>query len=151
MEVSANMDVVKNKDVLLIWPVCLIGLPILSFLLIFLFGFSSSIYSGKLTYIISVSGSFIVVIFAIFNVLFSFLTLNIFWSSLKAKERIIYSLVGILANVLGSYVIATLWKTKGINIYSTKGKKKHDHVAFVFYFSILVALLIPIFIASKQV
>ncbi|TYK64865.1 hypothetical protein [Colwellia echini] len=144
------MDAIRNKDVLLIWPISLIGLPILAILLISIFGFSGTIYSGKLTYIFSVSGTLVLVIFGLFNVLFSFYTLNTFWSTLKIKERIIYSLVGILANVLSSYVLASLWKTKSINIYSTKGKKKHDHVAFVFYFFILVALLIPIFIANKQ-
>ena len=144
------MEDIRNKDVLIIWPICLIGFPTLALVLLFCFGFIESIFDNKLGYVFSVGGSLILVLFGLFNVFFSFYTLSTFWNVLKLKEKAVYILVALLANALGSYILAKLWKSKGISIYSLEGKKKHNEVSFVFYFLFSVSLLIPMFIASRQ-
>jgi len=143
------MKLTKN-DVRLAWPISLIGLPLICIILVSIFGLSTSIYSNKYLYILSISGSLLLVVFAIFNMIFSFITLSKVWVTLATKEKIKYLAICLFTNALSGFVMVKFWTESGINIFSFADNKKLDTLSFAFYFFTSVSILIPIFIANRQ-
>lgn len=139
-----------DRNVLIIWPITLIGLPLLSAFLLVIWGIAGTIYSNQFTYFISVSGALLISLFAITNTLFNFHTLHVCWSTLSLREKVIFSIIGLLSNAIGSYALAPLWKRVGVKIFSVKDKVATGSLSFLFRFLFIVAILLPAFIASRQ-
>ena len=145
-----DVPLIPQNKVLNIWPISLVGLPILSLFLIILFGMFGSIYVNQLTYFLSISGAFVFALFSITNLVFNFYTIYTFWPQLSGKNRVLYLFIGLIANIAGSYILAKLWKKQGINMLSIGDKKSLNTLSFVFYFFLTVSIILPAFIASRQ-
>jgi hypothetical protein len=149
---------VSNKDVSIVWPLALKGLPvsIVIFVVSLVINYFSNLNFApeSITYAPIMSSALLFFLFGLSSIFFSFYTLSVAWDSLNFTRTIKYFVLLIVFNFFSGYIFAKLWHSQtSIDIYSLAGKRKlgfFDPVALIFYFLTIISIIVPLFIIDQS-